>query len=299
MQGPREEITRGIRGEVLEKEPLSRHTSLKVGGPADLFVIPADRDDLVQLIDNLHTAQVPYLVIGGGYNLLVRDKGFRGVAISLWRLATVTASVDGVVYAGAGATNGALVRFCEEERLAGLEFLAGIPGTVGGSLAVNAGAHGEALIDRVERLETLRDGKVTSTPREEIRHGYRYLELAPGEIVIGATFRLSRGDGARIGERIEGFLAHRRQAQRVSFPNAGSFFKNPPGEQAWRLIAAAGLRGERVGGAQVAEAHTNFLVNRGGATAADFLELAARVKERVLATSGIRLEEEVRIVGEE
>ena len=152
MQGPREEITRGIRGEVLEKEPLSRHTSLKVGGPADLFVIPADRDDLVQLIDNLHTAQVPYLVIGGGYNLLVRDKGFRGVAISLWHLATVTASVDGVVYAGAGATNGALVRFCEEERFAGLEFLAGIPGTVGGSLAVNAGAdHLDQVIDVTKR----------------------------------------------------------------------------------------------------------------------------------------------------
>jgi UDP-N-acetylmuramate dehydrogenase len=299
VPGSREGITRGIRGEALEKEPLSRHTSLKVGGPADLFVIPADRDDLVQLIDNLHTAQVPFLVIGGGYNLLVRDKGFRGVVISLSRLATVTVTADGVVIAGAGATNGALVRFCSDQGLTGLEFLAGIPGTVGGSLAVNAGAHGEAFLDRVAQLETLRDGGVTSTPRDALRYGYRYLELYPGEIVVGATFRLGRGEAARIEERIEGFLAHRRQAQRVNFPNAGSFFKNPPGEQAWRLIDAAGMRGERVGGAQVAEAHTNFLVNRGGATAADFLELAALVKERVFATSGIRLEEEVRIVGEE
>ena len=137
------------------------------------------------------------------------------------------------------------------------------------------------------------------TAREALRYGYRHLKLAPGEIVIGATFRLAHGEAKAIEERIEGFLAHRRQAQRVGLPNAGSFFKNPPGEQAWRLIDAAGMRGERVGGAQVAEAHANFLVNRGGATAGDFLELAARVKERVLATSGIRLEEEVRIVGEE
>lgn len=299
MNRPWDDITRKLRGEVLENEPLSRHTSLKVGGAADLFVIPADLDDLKLLIDNVLAARLPYLVIGGGYNLLVRDGGFRGVVISLARLAEIEATAEGVVRAGAGATNGALVRFCTEERLAGLEFLAGIPGTIGGSLAVNAGAHGEALLDRVESLETLRDGAPAVTAREALRYGYRHLELAPGEIVIGATFRLAHGEAKAIEERIEGFLAHRRQAQRVGLPNAGSFFKNPRGEQAWRLIEAAGMRGARVGGAQVAEAHANFLVNRGGATARDFLQLAAEVKARVLQTSGIRLEEEVRIVGED
>ena len=135
--------------------------------------------------------------------------------------------------------------------------------------------------------------------REELDYGYRYLALAPGEVIVGATFRLAMGSAAEIEDRIEGFLAHRRNAQRVSHPNAGSFFKNPEGMQAWRLIDAAGLRGYRIGGAQVSEVHANFLVNRGGATAKDFLELAALVKEKVKEQSGIELEEEVRIVGED
>ncbi|HEY6838058.1 MAG TPA: UDP-N-acetylmuramate dehydrogenase [Geobacteraceae bacterium] len=298
MARPFEEICKELRGESREREMLAGHTSLKVGGPADLFALPADRDDLIRLIDNLRTRNIPYLVLGGGYNLLVRDGGFRGVVISLARMAAIAETDAGLVRVEAGATNGALERFCSEHRFTGLEFVVGIPGTVGGSLAVNAGAHGEALLDRVENLEMLREGIPTVAPREALRYGYRHLDLLPGEIILGASFRLARGEAAVIEDRVRGFLAHRRQAQRVGFPNAGSFFKNPAGEQAWRLIDAAGMRGVSVGGAQVAEAHANFLVNRGGATARDFLELAALVKEKVRETSGIILEEEVRIVGE-
>ncbi len=292
------EIMQAVRGEVLRDEPLARHTSLKVGGPADLLVVPADRDDLQTLIDRLLAANIPYLVLGGGYNLLVRDGGFRGVVISLSSLNRLEDLPGARIAAEAGATNGALVRFAEEWRLAGLEFLIGIPGTVGGALAVNAGAHGEAVLDRVESLTTLREGQIVVTGKEKLSFGYRHLALAPGEIVLAATFRLAPGSAAAIEERIEGFLAHRRTAQRVGYPNAGSFFKNPPGKHAWQLIDAAGLRGFRVGGAQVAEAHANFLVNRGGATARDFIELAGLVKAKVKEQSGILLEEEVRIVGE-
>jgi UDP-N-acetylmuramate dehydrogenase len=291
-------ITGIIRGEVLFDEPLARHTSLKVGGPADIFATPADLDDLRSLLQLIAETGATYLVIGGGYNLLVRDRGVRGVVISLRNLHRLEELPGNRILIEAGVTNGALVRFAEERRLAGLEFLIGIPGSTGGALSMNAGAHGEAVLDRLETLTTLSGAGIRSTAREDLDFGYRHLALATGEIIIGATFRLHEGNGAEIEARIEGFLAHRRNAQRVNHPNAGSFFRNPEGMQAWRLIEATGLRGRRIGGAQVSEVHANFLVNRGGATAKDFLELAALIKERVKALSGITLEEEVRIVGE-
>jgi UDP-N-acetylmuramate dehydrogenase len=292
-------ITGIIRGEVLFDEPLARHTSLKVGGAADIFAVPADLDDLRSLLRLIAETGAACLVIGGGYNLLVRDGGFRGVTISLRDLRRLDELPGNRVKAEAGVINGALVRFAEERCLAGLEFLIGIPGTLGGALSMNAGAHGEAVLDRLETLFTLSDGEVRTMTHDELDYGYRYLSLRPGEIVVGATFRLDRGSAAEIEARIEGFLAHRRNAQRVSHPSAGSFFKNPEGAQAWRLIDGSGLRGHRIGGAQVSEIHTNFLVNRGGATAKDFLELAALVKEKVKKQSGIELEEEVKIVGED
>ena len=286
-----------LRGELLADEPLALHTSLRVGGPADIFAAPADLADLRELMRLLAETGTAYLMIGGGYNLLVRDGGFRGVAISLKNLRSMEDHPGNLLSAGAGMTNGGLVRFAEERRLAGLEFLIGIPGTVGGALSMNAGAHGEAILDRLDTLTTLSGGELGTRARNELEYGYRYLRLAPGEIIVAAAFRLDAGTPAEIEERIERFLAHRRNAQRVGQPNAGSFFKNPEGQQAWRLIDAAGLRGHRIGGAQVSEVHANFLVNRGGASARDFLELAALIKERVKATSGIELEEEVRIVG--
>lgn len=288
-----------IRGEVIENEPLSRHTSLKVGGPADIFVTPADLADLRALLALLAEKGIPRLVIGGGYNLLVRDGGFRGVVISLRGLARLEQLDGNRILAEAGVTTGALVRFAEERELAGLEFLSGIPGTVGGALCMNAGAHGEAILDRVESLITIREGEVTTTERSGLNYGYRRLALPHEEIVIGATFQMETGSAAEIEGRIEAFLAHRRNAQRVGYPGAGSFFMNPEGKEAWRLIDEAGLRGYRVGGAQVAETHSNFLVNRGGARAADFIELSAIIKKKVREQSGIVLEEEVRIVGED
>jgi UDP-N-acetylmuramate dehydrogenase len=289
-----------IKGELLFDEPLSRHTSLRVGGAADCLATPIDLSDLRALISLLVERGITYMVLGGGYNLLVKDGGFRGVAISLLHFERLERLTGNRLLVEAGVLIRQLLGFCREEGLTGLEFLSWIPGTVGGALSMNAGAHGEAILERLESLTTIKWDKVTLKRREELSFGYRHLAIEPGEIVLSATFSLSEeGGAAQIERRIEEFLAHRRSAQQVGFPSAGSFFRNPPGNAAWRLIDAAGLRGKRIGGAQVSEVHANFLVNRGGATAADFLALARFVKERVKANSGIELEEEVRIVGED
>lgn len=288
------------RGEVRENEPLSRHTSLGVGGPADLFLIPADRADVIALMAMLAPMGIPHLTLGAGFNVLVRDGGFRGAVLSLERLKGMHfMPADGCISAEAGTGLIQLVRFAEQQGMSGLEFLNGIPGTVGGAVAVNAGAHGAAILDRVEALTTLTGGRTTIRNRAELEFGYRHLRLEPGEIVLEALFRLEPGSREEIAKRIEACLEHRRTAQKVPFPSAGSFFKNLPGRQAWQLIDQAGLRGATVGGAQVAEQHANFLVNRGGATAADFLQLATMIKNKVKETTGVELEEEVRIVGDD
>jgi len=291
-------IRERVRGRVLRDELLAPHTSLRVGGPADWFISPADLEDLRKLLELLADHGMPYLVIGGGYNLLVRDRGFRGAVISLEMFDRLELSEDGLIHAAAGIANRALVDFALEKERSGLEFLFGIPGRVGGALAMNAGAGGQSITGPLDTLITLKGGDITTAGKGSLTYGYRCLRLAPGEVILEAVFRLEKGRREEIGRRMDDFLAHRRAAQQVGYPNAGSFFKNTPSGPAWRFIEAAGLRGCRVGGAQVSEVHANFLVNRGGATAADFLSLAARIKEKVREGSGVELEEEVRIVGE-
>jgi UDP-N-acetylmuramate dehydrogenase len=288
-----------MRGKVLFNEPMTHHTALKVGGPADCFTVPADLAEVQRLVTLLAADDVPYLVIGGGYNLLVRDGGFRGVVISLEALSSMDSPGDNLISAGAGVNNRALVDFALEHSLTGIEFLVGIPGRLGGAVAMNAGAGGQAVADRLETLTTLHNGEVTVKRKENLRFGYRFLQLKQGEIITGASFRLEPGSRSEIAGSIETFLAQRRSSQQVGYPSAGSFFKNPPGKAAWRLIDEAGLRGYRVGGAQVSEVHANFLVNRGGAKAADFIAVAEHIKQEVWKKAGILLEEEVKIVGED
>ena len=288
-----------LRGKVRFEEPMALHTSLRTGGPADCFAIPADMDDLRCLVSFLSAKTVPHLVVGGGCNLLVRDGGFRGVAISLEELTRIECTGTGNIHAEAGLDNRTVVRFATENGLGGLEFLVGIPGKLGGALAMNAGAGGQTVTDTMETLCTLVNGSFITRRKEELEYGYRFLKLAPGEIIVAASFRLCEDSRELIEEKTEAFLENRRKTQQVGFPNAGSFFKNPAGKPAWRLIDEAGLRGLRIGGAQVSEVHTNFLINRGGAKAADFLELAEHIRREVRKTTGITLEEEVKIVGEE
>jgi UDP-N-acetylmuramate dehydrogenase len=291
-------VAEKVRGTVLCHEPLALHTSLKVGGPADWFISPADLEDLRTLMLLLADHEIPYLVIGGGHNLLVRDGGIRGAVISLERLDRMRLSEDGLLHAESGVANRELVDFALERECTGLEFLVGIPGRLGGALAMNAGAGGRQITDCLETLITLKENRVTTSVKGDLKYGYRYLELAFGEIVLSAAFRLPKGRREEIGNRMTELLTHRRVVQPVGYPNAGSFFKNPSAGPAWRFIDAAGLRGCRLGGAQVSEVHANFLVNRGGATAGDFIALAALIRDTVRAESGIELVEEVRIVGE-
>lgn len=278
---------------------MSLHTSLKVGGPADLYAVPEDAADLQALLLQLREDDIPWMAVGKGYNLLVRDKGIRGAIISLERFNRIELLEDGNVRAESGADNLAVVRFAQEHGLGGIGFIAGIPGTVGGAIKMNAGAYGNGILERTHCLTLLRDGQVRELCINELNFNYRHLNLEPGDIILAALFRLESREPHQTEEEIRKDLELRRSKHNVGFPSAGSFFKNPPGQAAWRLIDAAGMRGKRHGGAMVSEVHSNFFVNAGEATAEDFLGLSATVKNAVFQTSGVTLEEEVRIVGDE
>lgn len=278
---------------------MSQHTSLKVGGPADLFAIPEDIDDLLELLHHLHTRNIPWMAIGRGYNLLVRDGGIRGAVISLERFNRIRSLGEQRIMAEAGAENLAVVRFAQQQGLGGIGFISGIPGTIGGAIRMNAGAYGQGILEHTACMTLLRNGEVKNYCIDELDYGYRRLDLQKGDLVLSATFRLVERDAEATEAEIRNDLELRRSKHNVGHPSAGSFFKNPAGQAAWKLIDAAGMRGQRVGGAQVSEVHGNFLVNAGGATAADFLALAEKVKNAVQQSCGLRLEEEVRIVGEE
>jgi UDP-N-acetylmuramate dehydrogenase len=286
-----------ILGQLLRDEPMSRHTSLKVGGPADLFAIPEDVEDLQSLIVWLQEQHIPWITIGRGYNLLVRDGGIRGAVISLERFTRITITGDNQIRAEAGAENLAVVRFAQQLGLGGIGFISGIPGTIGGAIRMNAGAYGQGILEHTDCLTLLRNGLVRTFCMSDLQYGYRHLHLEAGDIVLAAQFKLHEREAQHTEEEIRKDAELRRTKHNVGFPSAGSFFKNPNGLASWRLIDTAGMRGVRVGGAKVSEQHSNFLVNTGGATAADFLELAETVKNAVFATSGVTLEEEVRIVG--
>jgi len=299
-----------IRGRLLYDEPMSLHTSLKVGGPADLYAVPEDSADLQDLLKWLSADDIPWLAIGRGYNLLVRDKGIRGAVISLERFNRIEVVSDKGTYppietdgayirAGAGADNLSVVRFAQERGLGGIGFISGIPGTVGGAIRMNAGAYGKGILEHTQCLTLLRDGAVREFCINELDYGYRHLGLEAGDIVLEALFRLQAREADQTEDEIRKDLELRRSKHNVGLPSAGSFFKNPSGQAAWKLIDAAGMRGTRVGGAMVSEVHSNFLVNAGGASADDFLRLSATVKNAVFRISGVTLQEEVRIVGDE
>ncbi len=289
----------GFRGTLLRHEPMSRHTSLKVGGPADIYAVPQDLADLLTLVTWLDRNQIGRMAVGGGYNLLVRDGGIRGAVISLERLNGIEQLGNGRVKAWAGADNLQVVRFAQQLGLGGIGFISGIPGTIGGAVRMNAGAYGNGLLEHSASLTVLRDGKAQELPMTSFSYGYRRLELQPGDLILAVTLQLDEVDPAVTEEEIRKDLELRRTKHNVGFPSAGSFFKNPAGQSAWQLIDAAGMRGFQVGAAQMAELHSNFMINRGGATAGDCLELARQVQQAVLHTTGVSLEPEVRIVGEE
>ena len=277
---------------------MNRHTSLKVGGPVDMYVIPEDADDLRNLLEQLSSRRIPWLALGKGNNLLVKDGGIRGAVISLERFNQIKAVDEKRIRASVGVENLALVRFAQKHGLGGIAFIAGVPGTIGGAVRMNAGAYGTGIMERIESLTMFSGGVVIEVPKKELDYGYRHLNLQRNDLILAALFRLEKRQAEETEDEIRKDVELRRSKHSVGFPSAGSFFKNPPGQSAWRLIDAAGMRGAVVGGAQVSHTHSNFLVNTGSAVAEDFLELSRQVKNAVLSTSGVTLEEEVRIVGE-
>lgn len=288
-----------LRGELRRNEPMARHTSWRVGGPADRLYLPADLDDLAAFVASL-PPQEPLHWVGLGSNLLVRDGGVRGaVVLTSGALGDVGVVQPGLVRAEAGVPGAKVARFCAARNLVGAEFLAGIPGTVGGALAMNAGAFGGETWSIVEAVETLdRNGRRRTRPASDYRVGYRHVQGPADEWFVAAQFRLSPGDGAHGKTLIKTLLAKRGATQPTQLPNAGSVFKNPPNDHAARLIEASGLKGACEGKACVSDLHANFIVNRGGATAADIERLIARIQATVENLHGVTLEPEVRVIGE-
>lgn len=288
-----------LRGTLRANEPMSRHTSWRVGGPAERYYEPADLDDLAAFIASLPATEA-VTMIGLGSNLLVRDGGVRGTVIGLsQRLASLKLMNPTLVRAEAGVASAKLARFSVNHALAGAEFLAGVPGTIGGALAMNAGCHGSETWEIVAAVETLdRHGRRHTRTHEDYAIAYRSVTGPVDEWFVAAHFRL-RPDSVDAGrERIRALLARRGATQPTQLPNAGSVFRNPRGDFAARLIESAGLKGACEGGACVSGLHANFIINTGTASARDIETLITRLREQVFACHGIALDVEVRMIGE-
>lgn len=287
-----------LRGEVRLNEPMSKHTSWRVGGPAESFFVPSSVEDMSLFLADLHT-DIPVFWFGVGSNLLVRDGGIPGVVISASRILKDLEKVDGqTVRAGAGVPCTQLARQCIRWGLGPSEFFAGIPGTVGGALAMNAGAHGGETWERVESVRTIdRSGQIHERAPGEYTVGYRSVKGPGNEWFIEATFSFEPGVTPSM-ETLNEMLERRKTTQPLGLPSCGSVFRNPPGDHAARLIEAAGLKGYSIGGAEVSTKHANFIINRGNATATDIEELIEHVRHTVTESHGIELVHEVRIVGE-
>lgn len=296
-------MTDGLRGVLRFDEPMHCHASWRAGGAADRTYTPADAEDLGVFLARL-PADEPLLFAGLGSNLLVRDGGFRGTVVFLHgALSRIELDGDGLVFAEAGVASPKVARFASIQSFEGAEFLAGIPGTVGGALAMNAGCYGAETWERVAKVLVVdRRGVVRERTPDAYDIGYRHCTLrdasAGDEWFLGAWFRFVPGDGDAARARIKEFLSHRIATQPLGQPNAGSVFRNPPGDHAARLIQSCGLKGRRIGGAEVSTKHANFIVNTGAATAADIEQLIHLVRETVWRECAVRLEPEVRIVGQ-
>ncbi len=280
--------------------PLDKYTTLRVGGPADYFAEPASEEELKCLLDIAGEAGIPVLLMGNGSNLLVRDGGFSGLVIRLGKAFSRIEPWEGGLYAQAGALLSVLACEAAEASLTGLEFAQGIPGTVGGGVYMNAGAYGGELGNCISSVTVLDHGAIRQIPGDEMDFGYRHSRaMEEGWIILGAFFHLEKGQREQIGAAMRDYSARRKEKQPLNYPSAGSFFKRPEGHFAGALIEKAGLKGKSVGGAQVSEKHAGFLINTGGASASDFLNLMKLVQETVQKESGVLLEPEVRIVGDD
>lgn len=296
----RKELAEILDDRVQFDAPMSRHTSLRIGGPADAFATPANRDELRGVLGICRDHELPQTLIGAGFNCLVADGGIEGVVITLRKFRGLEERPGPGVYAEAGVSHSAVTRFCSDRGLSGLEFAAGIPGTVGGWIMMNAG-----IGVREQKDVALEVGIVTpespgeqSIARADLDFGYRELRGLPeNAVVVSALFAVAPSTPEAVKTEIDGLLARRSATQPLDVPSCGSVFRNPEGDFAGRLIEEAGLQGERVGGAEISRVHANFIANLGGATAVDVLTLIDRARAQVLERSGIELRTEVHVLG--
>jgi len=288
-----------LKGKLLLNEPMARYTSWRVGGRADQFYIPESLEDLSVFLQGLDAAEPTYF-IGLGSNLLVRDGGIRGTVVLMHNVLTALQMDGDAVYAEAGVTCAKLARFCAKEAKQGAEFFAGIPGTLGGALAMNAGCYGSETWNVVQRVTTInKRGELNTRDAAAFIPSYRHIDMpVADEWFIAAWLNLAQGDAQESAQKIKTLLAKRLAAQPLNQPSAGSTFRNPPGDFAARLIEASGLKGYIIGGAQVSEKHANFIVNIGGANALDIELLIQHMRETVLEKQGVALQQEVKVLGE-
>ena len=298
------ELLRIAPGPIEFDAPMTQHTTLRVGGNADVLCKAQTLDDLCRILPWLVREEIPYLVIGRGSNLLVGDGGIRGVVILLsgafGRVEGRDQGPDGSdILAGAGLSIADLLIWCRRRGLTGLEFLAGIPGTVGGAVAMNAGAFGDEIGAWVREVRFVDpQGEIHVLDRSRLRFSYRAFNMETGGVISQVAFRMDLATEKRVLERISGCLKRRKASQPLEYPSAGSVFRNPAADYAGRLIEQAGLKGKRIGGAMISNKHANFIVNMGGATADDILSLIDAAREAVVRTAGITLELEIRVVGD-
>jgi len=281
--------------------PMAPYTSLRVGGEAEALYEARNLQDLQKVIGYLTEEHIPYLVVGRGSNLLVKAEGLEGVVILLGGLLgrlEHPGTEDGNVLAGAGLPLSDLLRHCRRRGLGGLEFLTWVPGTVGGAVCMNAGAFGSEIGDRVAEIHLLQPGgDLEVRNRSGLRFSYRSLRMEKGRVIVRVRFRLTVESEGVVSQRMANFTNRRKESQPLEYPSAGSVFKNPPNDYAGRLIAEAGLKGKRIGGAMISDKHANFIVNTGGAKAEDVLALLTLAQDVVREKTGIELEPEIQVVG--
>lgn len=292
------ELKRGLPElELRENEPMDRHTSFHTGGPARVMLLPGSAEELEAAVRAVIGLGAKHFIMGNGSNLLFPDDGYDGIVIKTTGVQDTASVGGGVIRAGCGALLSRTAAFAQKGSLAGMEFAHGIPGSLGGAVIMNAGAYGGEMADIVRRVTYLDAyGERREAGRGELGFAYRKSRFEPGETVLFAELELAPGDGEAILRRMAELAGKRRASQPLDMPSAGSAFKRPEGAYAAALIDAAGLKGLRVGGAQVSEKHAGFIVNAGGAKSRDVLELMDRVREEVLRHSGVELEPEIRVV---
>lgn len=292
-----DDIRRTFRGRIALNEPLAGYTTFRIGGPADLYLEPVDKDDALALIRYLRAEGIPYVLMGNGSNILISDQGVHGAVVNLESgFSYVRLATDGSIIAGAGIRLAKFVDFCIRNGCGGAEMLAGIPGTLGGAIIMNAGAYGGEIADHMLWVELIRGDRLARVTRDQGGFAYRTSGLV-GDVILEAAFDFPEGIPEEMKKVRRETMTKRNASQPVQWPNAGSIFKNPPGDYAARLIQECGLKGRRCGGAEISELHANFIVNRGDATAADVIALIHIARQAVREKFDIELELEIKLVG--